>query len=142
MIVDTLKRQTKQIFVTLLASIEKCPEGNLGLNATTLHDSIGKIAMHIGGSIEGTFMTAAFREKWDTPVQTKQECIAYLESCRDDLLLPFIQNEDLATTDAQPEYFISKLDRVMKILRHIAHHSGEIGCHLRQMGFDEANFIL
>jgi len=97
--------------------------------------------MHIGDSIENAFMTASFREKWNTPVHGRAECILYLESCRDDLMVPFIETSDLASPDQQPEYFVSKLDRVMKILRHVAHHTGETGCLLRAMGIDEGKFI-
>ncbi len=97
--------------------------------------------MHIGASIENAFMTPAFREAWRTPVAGRTECIAYLESCRDDLVIPFIESSDLGSPDEQPQYFVSKLDRVMKILRHVAHHTGEIGCLLRAMGIDGGKFI-
>lgn len=141
MIPQTLARQVSQVFGTLIESVKRCPDPAFGLTAGELHDSIGRIAMHVGDSIENTFMTDGFREKWRHPVKGRMECIEYLESCRDDLLMPFIEGSDLGSSDEQPEYFISKLDRVMKILRHIAHHTGEIGCLLREMGIQEAPFI-
>ncbi len=141
MIAETLDRQTKQVFKTLLESIELCPRDDFRLDADSLHESIGRIAMHIGGSIENTFLTDAFRAKWNSPVASQDECVRYIASCRDDLILPFVQKEDLAGPDEQPEYFISKMDRVMKILRHIAHHTGEIVGVLRAKGISGVSFI-
>lgn len=142
MITKTVRRQASQVFATLIESVKKCPESDFGLEgAGDSHESIGRIAMHIGGSIENAFTTASFKEKWNTPVHGQAECIAYLESCRDDLMVPFIEADDLASPDEQPEYFVSRLDRVMKLLRHVAHHTGEMGCLLRAMGIDEGRFI-
>jgi hypothetical protein len=141
MIVKTIERQANQVFRTLLGSVELCPDDDFSLNSDTQHGSVGRIAMHVGSSIESAFLTEEFRSKWNAPVASKEECVKYLASCRDDLLLPFVRTEALLEADAQPKYFVSKLDRVMKILRHIAHHTGEIGCLLRSKGLEGARFI-
>ncbi len=141
MITKTLMRQTKQIFGTLLKSLALCPGEDFGLDARGAHDSIGRIAAHIGSSIEGAFLTDEFRSRWNSPVSTRDECIEYLASCRDDLLIPFIASEKMEEADPEPAYFVSKLDRVMKILRHVAHHTGEISSLLRVKGMEGASFV-
>lgn len=140
MLTQTMVRQATQVFSTLIEAVTNCPERQFPA-AGDWYTSIAGIAMHSAGSVEDTFQDNEFQAKWSTPVSSKSECIAYIESCRDDLLLPYIQSQDLLQQDAQPEYFISKLDRVMKILRHIAQHTGEINRLLRQADLPRGRFI-
>lgn len=141
MLTRTATRQANQVFATLIQSVKNCPESILGLHAVDLHASVGCLAMHIGSSLEGAFDNPQFREKWSSPVSSKEQCLAYLADCRDLLMLDFIANNDLATPDAQPEYFVSKLDRVMKLLRHVAHHTGEMDRFLRDNGVQVGRFV-
>ena len=62
MVTKTVTRQASQVFATLIESVNKCPDSVFGLDARDSHESIRKIAMHIGGSLENAFMTASFRE--------------------------------------------------------------------------------
>ena len=141
MLKETLHRQTRQVFKCLLQGLEHTPDAEFALPANDQHASVGSMAMHIGSSIENAFGTDAFSARWSTPVASRSQCIAYLESCRDDLLKAFIESNDLLTPDPQPEYFVSRLDRVLKILRHVAHHTGEINTRLRMLDIPRGRFV-
>ena len=141
MLRKTLHRQTRQIFKGLIQGLENAPDTEFALPARDQHASVGAMAMHIGGSIENAFATQAFQARWNTPVSSKRECIAFLESCRDALLARFIDDNDLLDPDPHPEYFVSKLDRVLKLLRHAAHHTGEINARLRALNIPRGSFV-
>ena len=141
MIRQTVTRQANQVFSTFLQAVEHCPEEEFQLGAEHWQTSIGDVAMHAAGSVEHAFHTAAFQAKWTEPVSSKAECIAYIASCQEDLLLPYIQSESLSHPDPHPEYFVSRLDRVMKTLRHLAHHTGEINLLLSQAGHPTARYM-
>lgn len=141
MLSKTIHRQTNQIFKCLLRGLEHAPESEFQLPSDDQHASVGSMAMHIGGSIENDLGTAEFYARWREPVSTKSKCIAYLQSCRDDLFKRFIDENDLLTADEQPEFFASKLDRVLKLLRHVAHHTGEINARLRECNIPRGPFV-
>jgi len=141
MLTKTLVLQITQVFSTFIEAITNCPKDQFPVSGAW-YTSIAGIAMHSAGSVKDTFQDNEFQAKWSTPVSSRSECIAYIESCRDDLMLPYIESQDLLQRDAQPEYFISKLDRVMKILRHIAQHTGEINRLLRQADLPRGRFII
>jgi hypothetical protein len=133
----TVVRQAQQVYNALRKSLENCPETDMAF----ADGGLGKLAMHALGSVEACFATPQFQQKWSKPVGTKQELLAYLDDTRQMLLLPFIENQDLLAADAQPQYFISKLDRALKILRHLAHHTGEINAALKAKGIETGPFV-
>ena len=141
MLTQTLVRQTTQVFSTFIEAVNNCPEDQFPFS-DDWYTSIAGIAMHSAVSVKDTFQNDEFQAKWSATVFSKSECIAYIKSCRDGLMLPFIKSQDLLQRDPQPEYFISKLDRVMKILRHIAQHTGEINRLLRQDDLPRGRFII
>ncbi|MDA3960770.1 MAG: hypothetical protein PF961_08265 [Planctomycetota bacterium] len=141
MLKKTINRQVNQIFKTLLTALHNAPDSEFHYPVEDFHACVGGMAMHIAGSIEGAFATEAWYAKWSTPVSSKPACIACLEACKDDLLKPFIENAELLTADEQPEYFISKLDRVLKILRHVCHHTGELNTRLNAIAALPGSFV-
>ena len=141
MLNKTIHRQTDQVFRCLLEGLEHAPEAEFQLPSDDQHAAIGSMAMHIGGSIEHSLATPEFSAKWSKPVSNKSQCIAYVEDCKDELLKRFIDENDLLSADDQPEFFKSKLDRVLKLLRHVAHHTGEIDTRLRVLGVPCGPFV-
>lgn len=141
MLRKTIARQCEQVFECLLGSLQNCPEASFGLHETGETKSIGRIAMHIGASIENAFMTPEFRQRWNTPVSSKNECIDYLRSCKVDLIQKYVESNELLEPDPEPQYFISKLDRAMKMLRHVSHHTGEIAGALDRLGLQAGKFV-
>ena len=139
MLQKTLLRQTNQIFKTLLDALENSPEEEFVRSGE--HVSIGKIAMHIAGSIDSTFPSDRLLEKWQTPVSNKSECMQYIRDCKVLVMEPYIQDTELLAADEYPQFFISKLDRVLKIARHIAQHTGEINVRLSALGCEKGRFI-
>jgi hypothetical protein len=133
----TLKRQAQQVLKTLRVSLANCPE-----NAITFEPGgLGELAMHALGSVEEHFAADGLGAKWSSPVQSKEELLAYLDDARDMLLVPFVEEADLLDEDVEPQFFISKLDRVMKTTRHLAHHTGEIARILKSKGIEPGPFI-
>ena len=137
MLAKTLHRQAQQIFKTLRISLENCPENEMSFEP----GGLGALAMHALGSVEHHFATDEFKAKWDWPVVSKEELLSYLADAREMLLLPYIQTQDLLSDDEWPQFFICKLDRVLKITRHLAHHTGEINAALKANGHDVGPFI-
>lgn len=141
MLKQTLKRQTNQAFRTLTQALTNAPDSEFAFPTDDWAASIGGIAMHIASSIDSTFPSDKLFEKWNRPVSCKQECIDYINDCKAQVMIPYIESTDLLDTDSQPEYFISKLDRLLKIIRHIAQHTGTINNRLKAMGLQPGNFI-
>lgn len=141
MLNKTLLRQSNQAFKTLLDALSNAPEGEFDSSSGSYEHSIGKVAMHIAGSIDSTFPPGTLFDKWNAPVSNKEECIAYIHDCKTIVLDPYIESTGLLVEDEAPQFFVSKLDRVMKIMRHIAQHTGEINSRLSTLGLKKGRFI-
>ena len=137
MLAKTLCRQVQQIFKTLRVGLENCPENEMSFEP----GGLGALAIHALSSVECHFATDEFKAKWDSPVASKQAILRYLNDAREMLLLPYIQTQPLLSDDEWPQYFICKLDRVLKITRHLAHHTGEINAALKSNGHDVGPFV-
>ncbi len=58
------------------------------------------------------------------------------------VLLPdYLSKNEMVDQDDEPQYFISKLDRVMKVVRHLVHHTGEIDRIFRQKNIEREVFV-
>lgn len=141
MLKETLVRQINQIFRTLKQSLMNAPKTEFDLPTKKWDASIGGIAMHIASSIDSTFPSEELAKKWPSPVSSKEDCIQYLLDCKTRVMIPYIEKEELLEADEAKMYFISRLDRVLKITRHISQHTGEIIRMLKSMGLEGGNFM-
>ena len=139
---DTLIRQSNQIFATLEASVGHCPEETLWVEKEGNMGSIGMIAIHaIEPMIQMLSSDDVERADQLRHDKDKSELLQAMGWLREEIVPAYITSGDLAEPDEFPQYFISRLDRLMKFMRHVAQHTGEINQQLRDLGIPRGKFI-
>ena len=139
---ETLIRQTNQLFATLEGSIEHCPEEHLWVEKEGNLGSVGGITIHaISPMIEMLESGDVDRPRRLLEARSKSDLLETLRWLREEVLPDYVRSGDLSEPDELPQFFISRLDRLMKFMRHVAQHTGEINQQLRDLGVPRGKFI-
>ena len=146
MIKTTLARQANQTINALIASIRTCPDGLLfGIlpeTGRTLADraahAIEPIVHELGAEDDSRLTENAWPLRGTFTKDNLIDCAAHIAQ----VTIPeYLAHNDMDEADGMPQFFVSKLDRVMKVLRHLAHHTGELNWILRQNNVEPGPFI-
>ncbi len=147
---DNLKRIAAQSFATLRQSIQNCPDA-VWRDGLTDYLTPCRLAFHSLQAMEAALWPSPDEYDWDmhginwggTPVGEMWGAERTLEYLDDVLarLVEFVDTHDMSAPDSQPMYFINTADRPMKVLRHLAHHTGELHAVLKVKGVPVGKFI-
>jgi len=146
MIKKTVTRQANQTMKSLISSIRNCPDDLLFTKLPETQRTLASIAAHAiepivdalgaegdahlianGWPLRGTF--------------TKAELVNCATHIMQVTIPEYIKHNEMDEADDMPQYFVSKLDRVMKVLRNLAHHTGEVNWVLRRNNVEPGPFI-
>jgi len=144
MLQETMTKQTRQVFKTLQAAVQNCPE-ELWRAGEGSYLVIARLTFHALEAIDYHLDPAPDQYQWGkygldwegsdaTDLWDQAQTLAYL----DEMLakaLAFVEHPDgLLGEDATPQWFVSRLDHLCYALRHLVQHTGEINALLRQAG--------
>jgi hypothetical protein len=142
MLQETMIKQIRNVFKTLRAAIEHCPE-ELWRAGEGSYLVIARLAFHALEAIDYHLDPAPAQYQWGKygldwegsdadDLWDQARTLVYLDEMLDKALA-FVEHADgLLSEDAAPQWFLSRLDHLCYALRHVAQHTGEINALLRQ----------
>jgi len=146
MIKKTLTRQANQAIKSLIASIRNCPDDLLFRTLPDTQRTLAGVAAHAIRPIVETLGTEDDSRLAESgwPLRgtfTKANLVDCATHIMKVTIPNYLERNDMTEADEMPQYFVSKLDRVMKVLRNLAHHTGEIAWVLRQNNIERGPFM-
>lgn len=146
LISKTILRQAEQVMQTFTGSLHHCPDKLFFMTLPETEHSIVDIAIHaltplvrdLGAGNDPEIIANGWPHSEEMTRQKLTACANYLISAT---IPAYLAQNNLADEDEAPQFFVSKLDRVMKSLRHLAQHTGEINWILRQHDIQRGSFL-
>jgi uncharacterized damage-inducible protein DinB len=141
MLQKTMTKQTRQAFKTLRAAIQNCPD-ELWRAGEGSYLVVARLAFHILEAIDYHLDVAPDEYEWGkygldwegsdaADLWDRAETLTYLDAMQAKALAFVEEPAGLLSNDAAPRWFLSRLDHLCYVLRHMAQHTGEINALLR-----------
>jgi hypothetical protein len=142
MLNETMTKQTRQAFTTLRTAIQHCPDA-LWREGSGSYLVIARLAFHALEAIDYHLDAHPDQYEWGkygldwegsdaAQLWARSRTLDYLEAMLSKTLAFVDHPAGLLSEDVAPHYFVSRLDHLCYVLRHLAQHTGEINALLRQ----------
>lgn len=151
MLNETMTKQTHQAFNTLRTAIENCPDG-LWREGSGSYLVIARLAFHALEAIDyhlddhpDQYEWGKYGLDWEgsdaANLWDRTRTLAYLDEMLAKARAFVDAPAGLLSEDLTPRYFLSRLDHLCYVLRHLAQHTGEINALLRQANAPVGNWL-
>jgi hypothetical protein len=146
-----MSKQTRQAFKTLQTAIERCPDtrwregsGNYLVIARLAFHALEAVDYHLDPHPE-RYEWGKYGIDWEgssaAQLWGRRRTLDYLEEMLLKALAFVDDPSGLLSEDGAPQHFVSRLDHLCYVLRHLAQHTGEINCLLRQGDAPVGNWL-
>ena len=144
MLSETMAKQIRHTFHTLRTAIEGCPD-DLWRGDAGPYLVVARLAFHALQAIDYHLDPAPDQFDWEAQeldwegsdvraMWDRERTLRYLDEMRAKTMAFCADDAGLLAPDAQPRFFLSRLDHLCYALRHLVQHTGEINALLRQAG--------